>query len=33
MGPLRLEYGIPVNPRQGIDNPGGKFEFSIGSMF
>ncbi len=33
MGPLRLEYGIPVNPRQGIDSSSGKFEFSIGGFF
>lgn len=33
MGPLRLEYGIPVNPREGIDSAGGKFEFSIGGFF
>ena len=33
MGPLRLEYGIPVNPRPGIDNKSGKFEFSIGGFF
>ena len=33
IGPLRLEYGIPVNPRSGIDNAGGKIEFSIGSFF
>jgi len=33
MGPLRLEYGIPVNPRPGIDNASGKLEFSIGSFF
>ncbi|HEY6872652.1 MAG TPA: outer membrane protein assembly factor BamA [Geobacteraceae bacterium] len=33
MGPLRLEYGIPVNPRDGIDSRSGKFEFSIGSFF
>lgn len=33
MGPLRLEYGIPVNPREGIDNKGGRFEFSIGGFF
>ena len=32
IGPLRLEYGIPINPRQGIDS-GGKLEFSIGSIF
>ncbi len=32
MGPLRLEYGIPINPRPGIDK-GGKFEFSIGTFF
>ncbi|HIJ88098.1 MAG TPA: outer membrane protein assembly factor BamA [Desulfuromonadales bacterium] len=33
MGPLRLEYGIPNNPRTGIDSTGGRLEFSIGSMF
>jgi outer membrane protein insertion porin family len=33
MGPLRLEYGIPVNPRSGVDNKSGRFEFAIGSMF
>ncbi|WP_407931692.1 outer membrane protein assembly factor BamA [Geomonas diazotrophica] len=33
IGPLRLEYGIPINPREGIDNKGGKLEFSIGSIF
>jgi len=33
MGPLRLEYGIPLNPREGIDKGGGKFEFSIGGFF
>jgi outer membrane protein insertion porin family len=33
MGPLRLEYGIPVNPRPGIDSAGGKLEFSIGGFF
>ncbi|RQW85884.1 MAG: outer membrane protein assembly factor BamA [Geobacter sp.] len=33
MGPLRLEYGIPVNPREGIDSASGKFEFSIGGFF
>lgn len=33
MGPLRLEYGIPVNPREGIDSKSGKFEFSIGGFF
>jgi outer membrane protein insertion porin family len=33
MGPLRLEYGIPINPRPGIDKSGGKLEFSIGSFF
>ena len=32
MGPLRLEYGIPLNPRDGIDKSG-KIEFSIGSFF
>jgi outer membrane protein insertion porin family len=33
IGPLRLEYGIPLNPRVGIDDKGGKLEFSIGSFF
>jgi len=33
IGPLRLEYGIPINPRKGIDDEGGKLEFSIGSFF
>lgn len=33
IGPLRLEYGIPVNPRTNIDSKSGRFEFSIGSMF
>jgi outer membrane protein insertion porin family len=33
LGPLRLEYGVPVNPRSGLDSPGGRFEFSIGSLF
>ena len=33
MGPLRLEYGIPLTPRSGIDSAGGRLEFSIGSMF
>lgn len=33
IGPLRLEYGIPLNPREGIDDKGGKLEFSIGSFF
>lgn len=32
IGPLRLEYGIPINPRVGIDS-GGRLEFSIGSIF
>ncbi len=32
IGPLRLEYGIPLNPREGIDKSG-KLEFSIGSFF
>lgn len=32
IGPLRLEYGIPLNPRPGIDK-NGKIEFSIGSFF
>ncbi|MDD2540141.1 MAG: outer membrane protein assembly factor BamA [Desulfuromonadaceae bacterium] len=33
IGPLRLEYGIPINPRRNIDNSSGRLEFSIGSMF
>lgn len=33
IGPLRLEYGIPVNPRPNLDNKSGRFEFSIGSLF
>ena len=33
MGPLRLEYGIPINPRTGIDKSSGRLEFSIGSFF
>ena len=33
IGPLRLEYGVPVNPRPGIDSPSGRLEFSIGSIF
>ncbi|RNC68912.1 MAG: outer membrane protein assembly factor BamA [Desulfuromonadales bacterium] len=33
LGPLRLEYGIPLNPRDGIDKKNGRFEFSIGSFF
>jgi outer membrane protein insertion porin family len=33
MGPLRLEYGIPFNPRAGIDKKAGKLEFSLGSFF
>jgi outer membrane protein insertion porin family len=32
MGPLRLEYGIPINPRPD-DNKSGRFEFAIGSLF
>lgn len=33
IGPLRLEYGIPINPRGDIDSKSGRFEFAIGSMF
>lgn len=33
IGPLRLEYGIPLDPRAGIDDRGGRFEFSIGTFF
>lgn len=33
IGPLRLEYGIPINPRKNIDSSSGRLEFSIGTMF
>jgi outer membrane protein insertion porin family len=33
IGPLRLEWGVPVNPRPGIDRSSGRLEFSIGSIF
>jgi len=33
IGPLRLEYGVPLNPRAGIDKSTGRIEFSIGSIF
>jgi outer membrane protein insertion porin family len=33
IGPLRLEYGIPLTPRKGVDSSSGRLEFSIGSMF
>jgi outer membrane protein insertion porin family len=35
IGPLRLEYGIPINPRTGdvVDSKSGRLEFSIGTMF
>lgn len=35
IGPLRLEYGIPINPRSGdiSDSKSGRLEFSIGTMF
>jgi len=33
IGPLRLEYGIPINPRKGLDSTSGRLEFSIGTMF
>lgn len=33
IGPLRLEYGIPFNPRKDIDSSGGKLEFSIGGFY
>ncbi|MDD2850465.1 MAG: outer membrane protein assembly factor BamA [Desulfuromonadaceae bacterium] len=33
IGPLRLEYGIPINPRKYIDGSSGRLEFSIGTMF
>ena len=33
MGPLRIEYGIPINPRDGIDKSSGRIEFSMGSFF
>ena len=33
MGPLRVEYGIPLNPRPGVDKASGKLEFAIGGFF
>jgi len=33
IGPLRLEYGFPINPRASLDSSSGRFEFSIGSLF
>lgn len=33
IGPLRIEYGFPLNPRSGLDKSSGKVEFSIGSLF
>jgi len=33
IGPLRLEYGFPINPRDKIDNKSGRLEFSIGTLF
>lgn len=33
IGPLRLEYGIPINPRTEIDSKSGRLEFSIGTLF
>jgi outer membrane protein insertion porin family len=33
IGPLRLEYGIPINPRTVVDSTSGRLEFSIGTMF
>lgn len=33
IGPLRLEYGIPINPRAEIDSKNGRLEFSIGTLF
>lgn len=33
IGPLRLEYGIPINPRAEIDSKSGRLEFSIGTLF
>ncbi len=33
IGPLRLEYGIPINPRPDIDSKSGRLEFSFGTMF
>ncbi|NJD90086.1 MAG: outer membrane protein assembly factor BamA [Geobacter sp.] len=32
IGPLRLEYGMPLNPRKGIDSSS-RLEFSIGNFF
>jgi outer membrane protein insertion porin family len=33
LGPLVVEYGIPLNPRPGLDSAGGRLEFTIGSLF
>ena len=33
IGPLRLEYGVPLTPRSGLDSSSGRLEFSIGSLF
>jgi len=33
IGPLRLEYGVPLKPRANIDHSGGRVEFSMGSVF
>jgi outer membrane protein insertion porin family len=33
MGPLRVEYGIPLNPREGVDKASGKLEFALGGFF
>ncbi len=33
IGPLRLEYGIPINPRKDIDSKSGRLEFTFGTMF
>src|SRR4029078_13188826 len=29
IGPLRLEYGIPINPRAGVDKEAGKLALHI----
>ena len=33
LGPLCMMYGVPINPRPGLDSPGGRLEFSIGNLF
>lgn len=30
IGPLRLDYGIPISPTQGVNNSHGRFQFGVG---